>query len=189
MNAPIPLSFGFTLPQWLGKAVDDAQKRLTTERERMHFAIELSRLNIERGGGPFAALVFNKDTCVGVGVNRVTETGLSIAHAEILALMSAQTWFHEQALPAVPWLTMYATTEPCSQCYGALIWSSVNRLYCGATTADAEAIGFDEGPKPTGWVNELERRNVTVFRELCREDAVNVLRDYQARGGLIYGKR
>jgi tRNA(Arg) A34 adenosine deaminase TadA len=189
MPASISLSFGITLPQWLREAIEEVQNQSTTEHDRMEFAIKLARLNIERGGGPFAALVFNQDTCVGVGVNRVTETGLSIAHAEILSLMSAQTWFHEQKLPAVPLLSMYTTTEPCCQCYGALIWSSVNQLYCAATTADAEAIGFDEGPKPTDWVEELEHRKMSVFRELCRESAVTVLRDYQARGGPIYGKR
>jgi len=122
-----------------------------------------------------------------VGVNLVLQSGFSIAHAEIIALMRAQAVLGNALLGAPP-LTLFASTEPCCQCFGALVWAGVRRLVCGASTADAEAVGFDEGPKPDAWVTVLERRGIAVQQGLLRAEAQRVLRSYVERGGLIYGK-
>jgi tRNA(Arg) A34 adenosine deaminase TadA len=101
--------------------------------------------------------------------------------------MRAQAALGNTALNA-PSLTLFASTEPCCQCFGALVWAGVRRLVCGASTADAEAVGFDEGPKPDSWVAVLERRGIVVQQGLLRAEAQSVLRSYVERGGVIYGK-
>jgi tRNA(Arg) A34 adenosine deaminase TadA len=159
--------------------------RLTDDDSGIRLAIALSRENMLRGGGPFGAVIAREAQIVAAGVNCVLEAGLSIAHAEIVAMMRAQQTLRDQPENAGP-LTLYASTEPCCQCFGALFWSGMTRLVCAATSADAEAIGFDEGPKPEDWPSELERRGWTVARELQREDARAVLQQYAARGGMIY---
>jgi tRNA(Arg) A34 adenosine deaminase TadA len=111
---------------------------------------------------------------------------MSIAHAEIVALMRAQLSLQAGLLVAGP-LTLYTSTEPCCQCYGAVVWSGITRLVCGARTADAEAIGFDEGPKPARWQEELERRGIRVTEGLCVDEAREVLQRYIDRGGRIFG--
>jgi tRNA(Arg) A34 adenosine deaminase TadA len=82
---------------------------------------------------------------------------------------------------------LYSSTEPCCQCFGALIWAGVTRLVCAATTQDAEDIGFDEGPKPHAWPKELERRGISVSLDVQRTDAREVLQAYARQGGPIYG--
>ena len=188
MLSPKPPPLVMTLPDWVHGTVRDWTEPLTNDLERMKLAVELSRRNVERGGGPFAALVFAGEACLGAGVNRVVSSGFSIAHAEILALMAAQQSAHEPSTSVIPALTLVTTTEPCCQCFGALIWAGVSRLVCGATTEEAEAIGFDEGPKPPDWPRVLEQRGITVLREIRRQEAAAVLRAYQASGGEIYGK-
>jgi tRNA(Arg) A34 adenosine deaminase TadA len=74
-------------------------------------------------------------------------------------------------------------------CYGAILWSGVRKVICGARGADAEAIGFDEGPKPKNWVAELKQRRIAVVRNLCREEAAAVIQEYKKRGGAIYNAR
>jgi tRNA(Arg) A34 adenosine deaminase TadA len=74
-------------------------------------------------------------------------------------------------------------------CYGAVVWSGVSRLVCGARKQDAEAIGFDEGPKPENWIAELEARGIHVITDVRREKATAVLRDYVKQGGIIYNSR
>ena len=81
---------------------------------------------------------------------------------------------------------LFATTEPCAMCFGALPWSGVQRLVCGARDEDARAIGFDEGPKMIDWVTALNDRGIAVVRDVLRPDAVAVLKDYAATGGTIY---
>jgi tRNA(Arg) A34 adenosine deaminase TadA len=82
---------------------------------------------------------------------------------------------------------LVTSTEPCCQCFGAIVWSGITKLVCGATTSDAEAIGFDEGPKPDRWDAVLEARGISVERAVCRAEAIAVLQKYAAQGHPIYG--
>ena len=178
-----------TLPGWIDDVVASFPASLASHAERMALVIALARENVERGGGPFGAAVFSGSRLIAAGVNRVLESGLSIAHAEILALMSAQQKLGTAAGSLSGSATLVTSTEPCCQCFGAIVWSGVTELVCGATTADAEAVGFDEGPKPDAWPEVLEARGISVVREVRRAEAKSVLEEYARRGGIIYGLR
>jgi len=175
------------VPAWVDEVVTEFTAPLGSDEARMALTVRLSRENVARGGGPFGGTVFLGDRLLAAGVNLVLSSHFSIAHAEIVALMGAQAALGNAA-QATPALTLFASTEPCCQCFGALVWAGVRRLVCGATTADAEAVGFDEGPKPDAWVTVLEQRGITVVREVLRDEARRVLNDYAAGGGTIYGK-
>jgi tRNA(Arg) A34 adenosine deaminase TadA len=175
-----------TIPPFVAEVVSDAGP-FDSDEARMRLAIALARANVERGGGPFGAVVFCGAAVVAAGVNRVLDVGFSIAHAEIVALMHAQQLL--SGIPAAGPLRLVTSTEPCCQCFGAIVWSGVEHLVCGAITSDAEAIGFDEGPKPAEWAKELEKRGISVTRGVCRDEAKNVLEEYARRGGPIYGLR
>lgn len=174
-----------TIPPFVDEIVQRAGA-LSSDEAFIQLAIALSRENVEQGGAPFAAVVAAGERVVAAGVNRVLSSGMSIAHAEIVTLMRAQLVLQAGMQVDAP-LTLYTSTEPCCQCYGAVVWSGVTRLVCGATTADAEAIGFDEGPKPAQWQAELERRGISVTEGLCVEDARAVLQRYIELGGQIFG--
>lgn len=182
-----------TVPAWVDELAP-AGTLLDSDEARMAVVVRLSARNVAEGGGPFAAAVFEGNRLMAAGVNRVLESGLSIAHGEIVALMRAQQTARdlERAAAAEPVtgpLTLVTTTEPCCQCFGALIWSGATRLVCGATTADAEAIGFDEGPKPEFWPDVLAKRGIEVTLNVLRQEAKQVLDEYARRGGPIYGLR
>ncbi len=181
------------VPAWVDELAP-AGTLLESDDARMELVIALSARNVAEGGGPFAAAVFEGARLMAAGVNRVLESGLSIAHGEIVALMRAQQTARdlERATadgPTTGPLTLVTTTEPCCQCFGALIWSGANRLVCGATTADAESIGFDEGPKPERWPEVLEKRGIAVTLNVRRDAAKRVIEEYARRGGPIYGLR
>jgi tRNA(Arg) A34 adenosine deaminase TadA len=185
------------VPAWIDEAVRAYPGDLAGEDGRMGLAIALSRENVDRGGGPFGAAVFLGPRLVAGGVNLVMGSGLTIAHAEIVALMRAQRALMVAPPGGAPPLppgapregyALYASTEPCIQCFGATIWSGVDRLVCGADTTDAEAIGFDEGPKPGDWVDSLVARGIAVTRGVRRAEARAVLEEYARRGGIIYGR-
>lgn len=183
-----------SLPGWVEDLIQDPDREYPTEGDRMRLAIELSRSNVERGtGGPFGACVFDLSTnrLVAPGVNLVTSSNLSTAHAEIVALTIAQQVIGHFDLggPGRPPYELVASTEPCIQCFGALTWSGVRRLACGARDEDAREIGFDEGPKMEDWVSALEHRGISVVRDVCREQAAAVLGAYAEGGGEIYNAR
>jgi tRNA(Arg) A34 adenosine deaminase TadA len=183
MQQPLTIS----IPAFLDEVVAAAGP-IDSDQGRMRLAIALARENVERGGGPFGAVVFEGFKVVAAGVNRVLDAGFSIAHAEIVALMRAQQLLAAGAGQHGS-LTLVTSTEPCCQCFGAVVWSGIDHLVCGADTSDAEAIGFDEGPKPSAWAQELEKRGIAVTQGICRAEARSVLQEYARRGGPIYGLR
>ncbi len=154
----------------------------------MTAVIALAEENVRRGGGPFGAAVFDcaDGRCVAVGVNRVVAGRCSHLHAEMVALARAQQALGTHDLATAGRFVLFTSVEPCAMCLGAVIWSGVARLVCGATGADAEDVGFDEGPKPADWPDVLAQRDIRVRRQLLRPRARAVLRAYAAAGGLIY---
>jgi tRNA(Arg) A34 adenosine deaminase TadA len=180
------------MPDWL-EAHSAGELVLPELVERMAYVIDLSLMNIEHGGGPFGAAVFERDTgrLVAPGVNLVMAQKQSTLHAEVVAIMAAQRRFGVFDLgdAGLPACELVASTEPCVMCYGAIHWSGVKRLVCGARDEDARAIGFDEGHKADDWVEGLTRRGVEVVRDLRRNEARSVLEEYLRRGGEIYNAR
>lgn len=170
------------LPGWIDRwlANNAARGPLRGDAARMAFAIGLARENAARGtGGPFGAAVFERRSgrLVAVGVNRVTASGQSFAHAEMLAIGLAQRARGDRGL-AHPRHELVTSSEPCAMCFGAIPWSGVTRVVCGARASDAEAIGFDEGPKPRAWAAALAARGIEVVRDVCRPEAAATLRSY-----------
>lgn len=177
------------LPEWVADFVEDWQQPLSTISERMKLAVALSEENIRQGtGGPFAAIVVNEQTSklVSVGTNLVTTAGLSIAHAEMVALSLAQASIGEWNLSHAGHLQLITSCEPCAMCFGAVPWSGVKSLVCGARKKDAEAAGFDEGDKPDNWVRSLQRRGIVVQSGVLKSEAAAVLARYSKDGGAIY---
>ncbi len=178
-------------PGWLEALEGGSRQAFTDVEERMAFVIGLSRKNIDVGaGGPFGAAVFNRDegTLLSCGVNLVLDGRCSMLHAEIVAIIRAQikTGTHDLSAHGLPPFELVTSTEPCVMCFGAVTWSGIKRLVCGARREDAEEIGFDEGEKPLTWKEALENRGVEVQRDVLRDEAASVLKEYRKRGGRIY---
>jgi tRNA(Arg) A34 adenosine deaminase TadA len=178
-----------TLPAWIAETVDFSRTFRDADA-RIGLAIKLARSNVEFAtGGPFGAAIFDDaDRLVAVGVNRVELLRSSLAHAEIVALAGAQQKLGRARLDEGGGRYMLASSsQPCCQCYGAIVWGGINQLLIAARTEDTESLaGFDEGPLPSDWIGELERRGIRVQRDLRREAACEVLRLYAARGGARY---
>jgi tRNA(Arg) A34 adenosine deaminase TadA len=191
-----PISATLELPAWLAEVVR-APIVLpgNSDASRMQWAIELAQRNVaEKTGGPFAAIIVEETTgqCVAAGVNLVVNSGLSIAHAEAVAIMLAQLRAKTFDLAGNPQQrhTLYATGQPCIMCFGILWWSGVTKLVCGARGEDVESItSFREGPLPANWPDLLSKRRdlpIEVVRDVQRDAACDVLRAYMAAGHPVY---
>lgn len=177
-----------TLPAWIHDQVD-AERLYPDNDSRIALAIQLSRWNVDyRTGGPFGAAVFNSDgRLLGVGVNRVVPHNCSAAHAEVLALTTSQQRLQRYRLNEDGQrITLATSAQPCSMCYGALIWAGIDEVLIGARADDVQTLaGFDEGPLPADWSGELEARGIAVKRDLMRDHARDVLRTY-GESGVVY---
>ena len=179
------------LPPWLNEFSAGHCEALLSDDERMRFVIELARQNTIHGtGGPFGAAVFERSSGlpIAVGVNLVVRSNCSHAHAEMGAIAIAEHRLSSYTLnrPGFPGYELVTSSEPCAMCFGAIIWSGISRLVCGACTTDAEHAGFDEGVKPKEWIAELEKRRIEVATGICRSEARGVLQLYIENGGMLY---
>lgn len=187
-----PLVLRVDLPSWLAEFRSKLPERLPDAEGRMEVAISLARQNVIAGsGGPFGALVVSAadGEVIALGVNRVEPASCSSAHAEIVALSLAQQVSGHWNLAehrAAP-LQLVTSCEPCAMCLGAIPWSGVESVLCGATKADAEAAGFDEGDRPDAWVDKLKARGIDVGLAVKRAEAAAVLDLYARSGRSIYG--
>ena len=180
----------FDLPHWIQPLAENYQASPSIEA-RMGLILEAARENVrQQTGGPFAAGVFEIGSAqlIALGVNRVTTQGLSMLHAEMVALSLAQRTLDRYNLGAdsKQQYELVCSTEPCAMCLGGICWSGIRRVVSGATDADARAVGFDEGPKPGDWIAELEQRDIEVQPEVMREEARGILHQYRSSGGIIY---
>jgi tRNA(Arg) A34 adenosine deaminase TadA len=175
-------------PGWLDAVARPRLGPDASDGARMDWVADLvDRQVAERSGGPFAAAVFSDRTgeVLGVAVNRVEATSTCIAHAEVLALAEAGQTARSYTLDG-HLAVLVSSTEPCAMCLGAVGWSGVARLVCGAADQDARAIGFDEGDKPSDWSAALERRGIVVTTGVHRDRIRAAMERYAASGGTVY---
>ena len=177
------------LPEWLDTVLD-ASMVLESREERMAAAVDLARRNIAEGtGGPFGALVVEQHSgrLVAAGVNLVMASRNCTAHAEMVAIELAERRIGAFDLgSAEAGLELVSSVDPCAMCLGAVVWSGVSSLLCGAPSSAAAAVGFDEGPRAGDWVAQLECRGIEVVRGVAAERAESVLVAYAESGGTVY---
>jgi len=107
----------------------------------MRKAIALSIENIQKGGGPFGAVIVKDEKIIATGSNRVTANTDPTAHAEINAIRKASRKLGTFDLSGCQ---IYSSCEPCPMCLGAIYWAHLDKLYYGNTKVDAKNIGFDD---------------------------------------------
>ena len=177
-------------PDWVADVVSP-ETILPSDDDRMRLAIALARENVKRGsGGPFGALVVERVSgrVVAAGLNSVLRYNNSVLHGEVVAIMMAQQRLGSWTLCAegMPEHELVTSCEPCAMCLGAVHWSGVRRLVCGATRDDATSTDFDEGPVFPESYRYLEERGVEIVRGVLRDEARAVLVEYRERGGPVY---
>ncbi|HQF54198.1 MAG TPA: nucleoside deaminase [Fibrobacteria bacterium] len=135
--------------------------------EWMRLACDLARKSVERGGGPFAALVLQVDDATGrilrywTGRNRVTALNDPTAHAEVTAIREAcaslgvfdldnirRTASRLPQPGEISRCVVYSSAEPCPMCYAAIRWARIGTIRFAATRFDAAAPGVEFSDDP-----------------------------------------
>lgn len=172
-----------TLPAWLQGNV----RPMPTVEERVRFVLDLARRNMAEGGGPFAAAIFDEhDGLFAAGTNLVVPGGSSLLHAEVVAILAAQGRAGHYSLRAGGRYQIVTSCDPCAMCLGAIHWAGLDSMVSAASTNDARAAGFDEGPVNDASFAYLENRGMKVRRGVLRAEGAALLQDYAAAGGSIY---
>ena len=152
-----------------------------TDVALMQRALAAASAGLDRGGGPFGALVVDEHgRLLAVAVNTVLVTNDPTAHAELVAIRRATAVRKAFSLRGC---TLMTTCAPCIMCTGAIHWAGIARVVAAARATDAEGIGFVEGPIGFDAAAFLRARGVVYEADVEREAAVALLRSYR---GPIY---
>ena len=185
-------SLTLSLPEWIDDFLKEYQFPLVSNEERMRFVLKLTLQNIEKTtGGPFGAAVFERESgqLVSVGVNVVLNQGCSAAHAEMMAIMLAQQELgtHDLGIAELPEFQLVTSGKMCAMCLGSVVWSGVREVLASAQPEDVENIvGFDEGPAPADYDQQLEKRGISIIPSFLREEGCEVLQRYVDLEGVVY---
>lgn len=114
---------------------------MSYDEKFMRKAIALSIKNIEKGGGPFGAVIVKDGQVIATGANGVTLKNDPTAHAEVTAIRNACRKLKTFDLSGCE---IYSSCEPCPMCLSAIYWAHIDKLYYGNTKQDAANIGFDD---------------------------------------------
>jgi tRNA(Arg) A34 adenosine deaminase TadA len=155
---------------------------------RARLVIELSKLSTELdNGGPFGAAIFDeRDELVSVGINRVVPWASYEFHAEGVALALAKTLVPDSYMLPASW-TLLTSSAPCCMCFGRIFWSGLRGLSICARRQDVESLtGFNEGPMPLNWQDQLRSQGFAVAEDVLRDEARVVLASYR---GPVYQRK
>ena len=187
--------FTLDLPEWAFAELKKLPDTMANLDERMQAVLHFARLNTKnQSGGPFAAGVFERDSgkLIVIGVNRVVPLNCSSAHAEITALTLAQQMLRTYDLggPDMVAHQLVVNWSPCAMCFGAVLWSGIRSLViAGADHEMMEITGFDEGPMPDNWRQELANRGIELIEGVMRQEALAGFREFAATSPVVYNGR
>lgn len=106
----------------------------------MNEAIKEAFKGIEKNhGGPFGAVITKNGKIIAKAHNKVLFSNDPTAHAEINAIRRASKKLASFDLSGCE---IYSTCMPCPMCLGAIKWANIKTVYYGATSQDADNIGF-----------------------------------------------
>lgn len=179
------------LPVWIEELLD-GRTQFNSDPEKMSLALELARANVRHAtGGPFGAAIFDRadGRLVSVGVNLVVPANNSVLHAEMVAIMQAESSLASYTLAtAGKRHELFCSCAPCAMCLGGILWSGLERVVAAAEAEDARGIGFDEGPVFEESYCYLEERGIEVVRGFMQSAGRAVLQEYATSGGIIYNR-
>ena len=107
------------------------------DRRFMARAYELARSAVTHGNHPFSALLVKDGKIIFEYENTIYSTHDLTQHAETGLIGKATQKFDPDTLAAC---TLYASTEPCIMCCGAIRWAGIRRVVYGTTSSQLTRV-------------------------------------------------
>ena len=95
----------------------------------MKIALNQAQIAYEQNEIPIGAVVVFQNKIIGKGYNQIEQLQDATAHAEIIAITSAENTIGNWRLKECD---LYVTLEPCIMCAAAISRAKIKRLYYGA---------------------------------------------------------
>jgi tRNA(Arg) A34 adenosine deaminase TadA len=141
----------------------------------LRLAISLARQGRERGGHPFGAVLVRDGVVVHQVYDRCVEYSDPTFHSE-LSLISEYCRAHR--IMSLEGYTLYASTEPCPMCAGAIHWARISRVVFSVSQAMLQELSGGR-PKPTAAsIINIGHQMIEVVGPLIPEEGLAVFEGY-----------
>lgn len=107
----------------------------------LELAISIAEEGIDKGHGPFGAVIVKNGEIVSSAVNSVTLKHDPTAHAEVVAIREAAEKLGTHILEGC---TIFTSCEPCPMCLGAIYWAGIKKVVYASTRKEAALAGFND---------------------------------------------
>ena len=140
------------------------------KNEFMKRAIEISIESVNKGTGPFGAIIVKGDKIIAEGSNKVTLSNNpdATAHSEICVIRNACKKLNNFNLSGCE---LYSSCEPCPMCLGACYWSRIDKIYYANTREDAKKIDFDDSLIYSEIQKNINERKIPMT-QMMRDEAL-----------------
>lgn len=140
-------------------------------------AIAWAEKSIEKGGGPFGAVIVKDGKIVAQGHNCVTINNDPTAHAEVTVIRKACKKMKTFDLSGCE---IYTSCEPCPMCLSAIYWAHIDKIYYGCTKADAKDIDFDDSFIYDQIDLKPEKRSIPAA-QILHQEALQAFRVWESK--------
>jgi tRNA(adenine34) deaminase len=131
----------------------------------MRKALEEAKYAFYKNEVPVGCVIVNENEIISRSSNMVELLNDSTAHAELIAITSAQNSINNKNLDGC---ILYTTLEPCLMCHGAIYWSKINTIVYGASD---EKRGFSR--------HNLEiDRKINIVKGVMEEESRELLENF-----------
>jgi guanine deaminase len=154
---------------------------MTREEKFMQEAVKIGSDGMRNGqGGPFGCVIVKNDKIIGRGCNKVIAENDPTAHAEVVAIRDACKNLQNFQLDGCE---IYATSEPCPMCMGAIYWARPKKIFYANTSRDAAAIGFDDSFIYNELNKPKEERKIEILR-LPSDEAKQMFEEWKLKDNI-----
>ena len=137
----------------------------------MEEALQEARKAAAEGEVPIGAVIVREGEIIARAHNKTEQDKDPTAHAEMLAIREAANHLGGWRLTGC---SMFVTTEPCSMCAGAIVWSRIEKLYIGTMDPKAGACGSLMNIPQDSRLNHY----VEIETGLMREECAGLMKDF-----------
>ena len=149
----------------------------------MKRAIEISLLSVEKGTGPFGAVIVKDGKIIAEGSNKVTSLNNpdATAHGEMFVIRDACKKLNNFNLSGCE---LYSSCEPCPMCLSACYWSRIDKIYYANTREDAKKIDFDDSLIYSEIQKNINERKISMI-QMMRDEALKAFELWEKKSDKV----
>ena len=147
----------------------------------MKMAINEAYKGLDKGELPFGCcLVFNDDVIV--THNTCLSEHSLFAHAEMIAIIKM---CEKHSCLSLEGATLYATTEPCLMCMGAISWAKISCVVFGANIKNSCDVGFKEVSLTASQISSYMPHNIKLIPNYMKNECEGLLLEWKKKSDIF----